>query len=118
MASTVWQPNFIAFSQVFGRKPLLVFALVLFAVGAVLCAVSRWMTLMLIGRCIQGSGVGGILTVTETLITDMVPLRQRGNYFAMIGIVWAIGTVSGPLIGGVLAQVGAWRYVVLGSKNK
>jgi MFS family permease len=50
---------------------------------------------MLIGRCIQGSGAGGILTLTEALITDLIPLRQRGNYFALIGIVWALGSVSG-----------------------
>jgi len=69
------------------------------------------MTIMLAGRVVQGSGVGGIMTLTETLITDMVPLRQRGNYVALISIVWAIGTVAGPFLGGVLAQEDAWRYV-------
>lgn len=67
------------------------------------------MTQMLVGRCLQGSGVGGIMSLTETLITDMVPLRQRGDYIALISIVWAIGTVSGPPLGGLMAQGGAWR---------
>jgi MFS family permease len=118
LASAVWQPNFIAFSHVFGRKPLLILALVLFTIGAILCGVSMGITLMLVGRCIQGIGVGGTMTLTQTLITDMIPLRQRGNYFALIAIMWAIGSVSGPLVGGVLAQVGAWRYIPTGFGRK
>jgi MFS family permease len=70
-------------------------ALTLFTIGAIMCGVSKNFTVMLTGRCIQGSGVGGIMTLTETIITDLVPLRERGNYFALISIVWAIGTVSG-----------------------
>jgi len=60
-----------------------------------MCGVSKNITVMLVGRVIQGSGCGGILTLTEALITDLIPLRQRGNYFALIGVVWAFGSVSG-----------------------
>jgi len=67
--------------------------------------------MMLVGRSIQGTGGGGIIALTEILITDMVPLRERGNYFALISIVWAIGSVAGPLVGGALAQAGAWRWI-------
>jgi MFS family permease len=95
LASTVWQPNFVAFSDVFGRRPLLLFALTLFTIGAIMCGISKNVTVMLVGRCVQGSGVGGIMTLTEAIITDLIPLRERGNYFALISIVWAIGTVSG-----------------------
>ncbi|KUJ06829.1 MFS general substrate transporter [Mollisia scopiformis] len=111
LASTVWQPNFVAFSDVFGRRPVLLFALTLFTIGAIMCGVSKNFTVMLAGRVVQGSGVGGIMTLTEAIITDLVPLRERGNYFALISIVWAIGTVAGPLVGGVLAQHGAWRWI-------
>lgn len=52
-------------------------------------------TLMLAGRSVQGSGVGGVLTLTEAIITDLVPLRERGNFIALISIVWAVGTVAG-----------------------
>jgi MFS family permease len=83
----------------------------LFTIGAILCGISKGFTLMAIERCVQGSGVGGILTITEALITDLMPLRQRGNYFALLSIVWAIGTLAGPMVGGVLAQAGAWRWI-------
>lgn len=111
LTSTVWQPNFVAFSHLWGRRPLLLVALTFFTVGSIVCAVSKNFTMMLVGRSIQGTGGGGIIALTEILITDMVPLRERGNYFALISIVWAIGSVSGPLIGGALAQAGAWRWI-------
>lgn len=73
-------------------------ALTLFTVGAILCGVSRNFTVMLTGRTFQGSGVGGIMALTEAIITDLVPLRERGNYLALIGVVWAIGTVAGTCL--------------------
>jgi MFS family permease len=66
---------------------------------------------MLCGRSIQGIGGGGIEALTEILITDLVPLRKRGKYFSMISSVWAIGSVSGPLVGGAFAQYKAWRWI-------
>jgi EmrB/QacA subfamily drug resistance transporter len=111
LTSMVWQPNFVAFSHLWGRRPLLLLALTFFTVGSIVCAVSKNFTMMLVGRSIQGTGGGGIIALTEILITDMVPLRERGNYFALISIVWAIGSVAGPLVGGALAQAGAWRWM-------
>ncbi|KAJ8060209.1 hypothetical protein OCU04_010552 [Sclerotinia nivalis] len=111
LTSTVWQPVFIALSHVFGRRPLVLFSLILFTVGSVLGGVADSMVSLLVGRCLQGSGVGGILALTEALITDMVPLRQRGNAMALLGVVWALGSVTGPLIGGALAEKNAWRWI-------
>lgn len=111
LTSTVWQPNWVAFSHLWGRRPLLLLALTCFTVGSIVCAVAKNFTQMLVGRSVQGTGGGGIIAITEIIITDMVPLRERGNYFALISIVWAIGSVSGPLIGGALAQVDAWRWI-------
>lgn len=69
------------------------------------------MVSLLVGHCLQGSGVGGVLVLTEALITDMVPLRQRGNAMAVLEVVWASGSVTGPLIGGALAENNAWRWI-------
>jgi MFS family permease len=65
-------------------------------------------TAMLAARTIQGIGGGGIILMNDILITDLVPLRLRGAYFGMIAGVWALGTVSGPVIGGVLAYKASW----------
>jgi MFS family permease len=63
-----------------------------------MCGAAKDFTIMLVGRSFQGSGAGGIMTLTEAIITDLIPLRERGNYFALISIVWAIGTVAGNTI--------------------
>lgn len=103
--------NWAAFSHVFGRRPVLLLALLIFAIGSVLCGVSKSFPLMLVGRSVQGVGAGGLLALTQVLLTDMVPLRERGKFLALISIVWAIGSVSGPILGGGLAQRGAWRWI-------
>lgn len=107
----VWQPNWVAFSDLWGRRPLILLALTFFTVGSIVCAVAHNFTMMLVGRSVQGTGGGGIIAITEIIITDMVPLRERGNYFALISIVWAIGSVAGPLVGGALARGNSWRWI-------
>lgn len=94
----------MSLSEIFGRKLIFLVVLTLFTIGAILCAVAQRIPLMLVGRSIQGLGAGGIITLTDVLITDMVPLRYRGKYIALIGIVWSIGSVSGPILGGVFAE--------------
>lgn len=76
-----------------------------------MCAAAQRFPLMLAGRSVQGLGAGGILALTDVLITDMVPLRYRGKYIALIGIVWAVGSVSGPILGGVFAERSTWRWI-------
>ena len=63
---------------------------------------------MLTGRIVQGVGGGGLILLNDIVITDLVPLSQRGNYFGIIGSVWALGSVSGPVIGGALAYKASW----------
>lgn len=111
LASTVFQPTFASLSHTFGRKPLLLAALVLFAVGAILAAVANTFTLLLAGRSIQGIGGGGVISLTEVLITDLVPLRERGKYFGYQSGIWALGSVAGPIIGGSFAQHVSWRWI-------
>jgi MFS family permease len=97
------------FRGVYGRRPLWLIALTLFSLGAIMCGVSKGFALMLTGRSIQGIGAAGAIAITEILITDMVPLRSRGQYYALLGVVLAIGSLSGPVIGGALASHKAWR---------
>ena len=65
----------------------------------------------MLGRSIQGIGGGGILSLTEILITDLVPLRERGKWFGFQSLTWALGSVTGPLIGGTFAQRVSWRWI-------
>jgi len=102
LTSTVFQPIIGSLSGIFGRKNLIVISLVFFLVGSIVAALAKegdGMATMLVGRSLQGIGGGGIIVLSEILPTDLVPLRHRGNYVSAIGAMWAIGSVTGPIIG-------------------
>lgn len=63
---------------------------------------------MIVGRSIQGVGGGGISALTYVIVTDMVTLQQRGKWFGLISMMWALGSVLGPVIGGVIAEKTSW----------
>lgn len=111
LTSTVFQPVLGSFSHIFGRKPLIYVSLALFTAGCIIAALANNFTVILVGRSIQGVGGGGIIALTEIVITDMVPLRERGKYFSLFSAMWAIGTVAGPLLGGGFSQNVTWRWV-------
>lgn len=73
-------------------------SLLFFGVGAIVAAVANNFTVILVGRSIQGIGGGGVIALTEIVVTDLVPLRERGKWFSMISSMWALGTVVGPLM--------------------
>ncbi|TVY88119.1 Efflux pump, partial [Lachnellula willkommii] len=111
VTSAVFQPVIAGLSHVFGRKELVLGSALFFAVGSIVAAVATNFTMMLVGRSIQGIGGGGILTLGEIIVTDLVPLASRGAYFGYLGSIWAIGSVTGPLMGGAFAQNVSWRWI-------
>lgn len=108
LISPVFQPSFASFSNIFGRRPIILISLVFFAVGAVICAIANDFTFMLIGRSIQGVGGGGIISLSEVIITDLVPLRWRGQYFGILSAMWSLGSVTGPILGGGFSEKVSW----------
>ena len=99
LTSTVFQPVLGSFSHIFGRKSLIYVSLAFFLVGSIIPAVADNFTVILVGRSIQGVGGGGIVCLTEMVVVDTVPLRERGSWLSFFGVMWAIGTVGGPLLG-------------------
>ncbi|KAL4865043.1 major facilitator superfamily domain-containing protein [Aspergillus spectabilis] len=93
-----------ALSHIFGRMPVLTFCVVFFLIGIIISGVASSFTPMLIGRALQGVGGGGIILMSDVIITDLVPMRLRGKYFGIIGAVWALGSITRPVIGGALAH--------------
>ncbi|UKZ93433.1 uncharacterized protein TrAFT101_008347 [Trichoderma asperellum] len=111
LCATVFQPNFVSFSNIFGRRPVFIVAIIFFFVGAVVAGVSKKVGQLLVGRCIQGIGGGGISAITEVLIADLVPMRYRGQYYGLMNAMWSVGSVTGPIIGGAFAGDASWRWI-------
>ena len=83
-------------------------ALVFFLIGAIVAATANGFGSLLVGRSLQGVGGGGLIALTEILVTDLVPLRQRGQWFGIISAMWSVGSVTGPIVGGAFAQSVSW----------
>ena len=83
-------------------------ALVFFLVGAIVASVSNSFGPLLVGRSLQGIGGGGLIALTEIVVTDLVPLRLRGQWFGIISAMWSIGSVAGPIVGGAFSQNVTW----------
>lgn len=75
-----------------------------------MCSVATNFTTMLTGRCIQGVGGGGIITLTQVIYCDIVPLKQRFKYFPLVLGAWSVGSITGPVLGGVLTQKASWHW--------
>jgi len=111
LTSTVFQPVIGSCSHLFGRKLLIYISLAFFLAGSIIAAVANNFTVILVGRSIQGIGGGGIICLTEMVVVDTVPLRERGKYFSYFGMMWSMGTVAGPFLGGGFSQNVTWRWV-------
>lgn len=98
-------------SDVFGRKPLLLGAVGLFLLGSVLCGLAQGMGTLAGARAVQGLGGGGLVALAYTVIADHVPAAKRPRYAGLIGAVFGIGGVLGPLLGGVVVDGPGWRWV-------
>ncbi|KAF9895181.1 hypothetical protein FE257_000083 [Aspergillus nanangensis] len=111
LCSTVFQPGTATLSNIFGRRLLIMISLVFFLAGAVVASLAHNFTVMLAGRCIQGIGGGGLAMLAEIVVTDLVPLRLRGNYYGILSAMYAMGSVLGPIVGGGFAQSVTWRWI-------
>lgn len=128
LSSAVFQPFIADLSDIFGRQQLLQASIAFFTAGSIICARAGNFPVLLAGRCLKGIGGGGIITMGQVVFADIVPLRQRAKWFALVLVAWALGkrkipmkrgmcadnsatgSVLGPLIGGLLVQNSTWRW--------
>ncbi|KAI0046898.1 MFS general substrate transporter [Auriscalpium vulgare] len=111
VASTAILPLVGGLVSVFGRKPVLLTFISIFAVGSAITGAAQNMLMFIAGRALQGMGGGGCLSVTEIIYADIIPLPEQGKFQGIIASVWALACAIGPPVGGALANSGAWRWL-------
>jgi hypothetical protein len=110
LANAASTPSWGKFSDIWGRKPVLLIAAGIFFVGSLLAAVSVSIGMLIVARAVQGIGGGGLIILVNICISDLFSMRKRGQYFGIIGMVWAFASAVGPSLGGVFTEKVSWRW--------
>ncbi|KAG0196933.1 hypothetical protein BGX28_009542 [Mortierella sp. GBA30] len=110
LTTTVVQPLYGVAADLAGRKRAMMFACSIFMVGSALCGAAQSMIMLIVARAVQGLGGSGIVALSMILVADIVPLRDRGTYQAMVAVIFAIAAVLGPLLGGAFTDKVTWRW--------
>ena len=110
---SAFQPLYGKISDIFGRKPCLLFAYLVFGIGSTLCGFARTIEELIAARAIAGLGGAGMNTITSILMSDVVTLRERGKWQGYLNIIYAFGAGAGAPIGGLLADSIGWRWAFI-----
>ncbi|MET9517560.1 MFS transporter [Streptomyces sp. NPDC002994] len=110
LTATIGLPVYGKLGDLFGRKGIFQFAIVVFVVGSALAGWSRTMDQLIAFRAIQGIGAGGIVIGVQAIIADIVPPRDRGRFMGLIGAAFGLAAVAGPLLGGFFTDHASWRW--------
>ncbi|KAJ2228103.1 hypothetical protein EV180_002144, partial [Coemansia sp. RSA 518] len=96
-------------ADIFGPLPILVIASLIFLCGSVLTATSTNMAWLILARALAGLGAAGVISVTQAIAAEVGPWHERGQYMGILGAVFGLGTIIGPLVGGLVADSWTWR---------
>lgn len=102
-------PVYAKLADLYGRKPLILFGMAVFAVASVLCGFAWDMPSLIVLRTLQGLGAGAVHPIAVTIMSDLYTVRERAKVQGYLAGAWGLGSISGPLLGGVLAVAGEWR---------
>ena len=111
LTATATTPLYGKIADIHGRRLTLFAATAVFVLGSIICALSTSMVMLIIGRAVQGLGGGGLMAMAQTVIGDLVPPRERGKFAVYISGTWAIASLAGPILGGLITQYAHWSVI-------
>ncbi len=98
-------------SDLFGRKPVLTFGIIMFLFGSILCGFAKSMQMLISFRFVQGFGAGAVTPIATTIVGDIYTAEERAKIQGYLSSVWGISAITGPAVGGLLVQYASWHYV-------
>ncbi|KAH9886044.1 iron permease [Cubamyces lactineus] len=111
LACTAVLPMSGRLAELFGRRAVLLVAILLFGAGSAVAGAASSMTILIVGRTVQGVGSGAIQVLVAIVIADLIPLKDRGFFQALTGSTFSFASAIGPFIGGAIAQRTTWRWL-------
>ena len=111
LSATVVTPLYGKFADIVGRRSTLLFAVAVFLAGSALCGLSQTMTFLIIARAIQGLGGGGLMSLVQTVISDIVSPAERTKLQGYFAAVFTTSSLGGPVLGGVMAEHVGWSSI-------
>ncbi len=111
LTSTAATPIYGRLSDIYGRRALLLPAIVLFVIASVLCALAGSLWQLIAFRALQGLGGGGLMAMAQAAIADVIAPRERGKYQAYMAGTWGVASIAGPILGGWMTDALSWRYI-------
>ncbi len=113
LAQAVTVPIYGKLADTFGRKPVMLFGIAVFALGSLLCGLASNMLALIIFRAVQGIGAGAVQPMSMTIAGDIYTLEERATVQGYLASVWAASSVLGPLLGGLFSDYLSWRWIFL-----
>ncbi|WP_425565050.1 MDR family MFS transporter [Pseudolysinimonas kribbensis] len=111
LAQAVLVPVYSKLADMVGRKPIMIFGILLFLVGSVLCGAAWNMTALIVFRAVQGLGAGAVQPMSMTIIGDIYTVEERARVQGYVASIWGMASVVGPALGGVFSQFLTWRWI-------